>query len=273
MNAWARNDTKKVYARVRGGSGQYIEAVEPAATPEGTESAPGATPTSPRGWEPGIPSVRELAPSVIGGGLIPLGAYYLFRHAVSSDADALIIAGLFSAAWILVQFIRKRTFDPVGMIVLFGFAIGVLVSTLLGGNAYVLKIRDSVFTAIFGLACLVSLFSAKRPAIFYVGRFLSAGNDPERMAAYDELHELPTGQHTFRVLTLVWGIGLFLEASTRLILAAVLPTGIFLPLSGVNTGVWIGGMFLFTVRYTNRARALSQSILADEQPVPPAPTA
>jgi hypothetical protein len=225
-------------------------------------------------WEPGVPSVRSLLPSVLGGAVVPLSVYYLVRHHVRSDADALIIAGIFPAAWVLVQFIRQRRVDPIGAIVLFGFVVGVLVSTLLGGNAYVLKARDSVFTAVFGIACLVSLVAAKRPAIFYIGRFMSAGSDPERIAAYDGLHDLPGGERTFRLLTLVWGLGLLTEAATRLVLAAFLPTGTFLAVSPVISAVAIGGMFLFTVRYSNRARAQGVAALLEAEvalpPIPPA---
>jgi hypothetical protein len=133
----------------------------------------------------------------------------------------------------------------------------------------VLKARDSVFTAILGISCLVSLFAAKRPVIFYIGRFLSAGTDPDRIEAYDQLHDLPGGEHTFRVLTVVWGIGLLIEASSRLILAAFLPTGVFLGVSPAISAVCIGAMFAFTVRYTNQARAAAAEALG--QPEPPVP--
>jgi hypothetical protein len=222
-------------------------------------------------WEPGVPSIRTLAPSILGGAVIPLAVYYLVRRHVHTDAEALIIAGLFPATWVIVQFARQRRVDAIGAVVLIGFAIGVTTSTLLGGNAYVLKARDSAFTAVLGVVCLVSLVAAKRPAIFYIGRFLSAGNDPERTAAYDELHEVPGGQHTFRVLTLVWGIGLLTEASTRLVLAAFLPTGVFLAVSPVISAVCVGSMFLFTVRYSNRARAESAELMGEGQANPSIP--
>jgi hypothetical protein len=228
-------------------------------------------------YEPGVPSVRELAPSIVFGALVPLGVYYAVRHHVHSDAQALIIAGIFPVAWILFGVIRTRQFDFIGGIVLFGFVVGVVTSTLLGGNAYVLKARDSVFTAVFGLICIISVFLPGRPAIFYVGRYLSAGNDPEKKVAFDELHELPTGRRTFRILTMVWGVGLLIECSARLILAlpSVLSTGAFLAISPVVSGVCIGSMFIFTVIYSNRSRAQATALLLAEAespalPIPPA---
>lgn len=218
-----------------------------------------------------MPSIRNMLPSIIGGAVVPLTVYYLVRHHVHTDADALIIAGIFPAAWIVFQFVRERRIDPVGAVVLFGFAVGVGASTLLGGNAYVLKVRDSAFTALLGIACIVSVFAARRPLIFYIGRMLSAANDRERMAAYDKLHDLPGGQHTFRVLTLVWGVGLMIEASSRLVLAAFLPTGPFLAVSPCISGVCLGGMFLFTVRYANRARAHGAALLEEGQSYPSVP--
>jgi hypothetical protein len=243
--------------------------MEPPAATEGTGTegagdaaespAPEAPPDTPD-WEPGVPPLRDLLPSIIGGAVVPLAVYYLVRKHVHTDAQALIIAGVFPAAWIVIQFVRQRRVDPVGAVVLAGFAVGIATSTLLGGNAYVLKIRDSAFTVVFGLVCLVTLLTPGRPAIFYVGRYLSAGNDPDKVAAYDQLHDLPAGRHAFRVLTAVWGVGLIIEASSRLVLAAVLPTGIFLAASPTLSAVCLGSMFLFTVQYTKRTRRLALAL-------------
>ncbi len=60
----------------------------------------------------------------------------IVRKHVPSDTQALIVAGCFSVAYILVQFLRQRTVDVVGLAVLVGFVLGVITSTLLGGNAY-----------------------------------------------------------------------------------------------------------------------------------------
>ncbi len=230
----------------------------------GTEGAPAADPQ----WQPGVPSVREHLPSLVWGAALPIGVYFLVRAHVRTDVAALIIAGCVSAGWVVLQFVRQRKVDVVGVIVLAGFAVGVASSTLLGGNAYVLKVRDAFFTALFGVACVVTVFTHDRPAFFYVSRYFSAGNDPEKVSAFDRLHELPVGRRTFRVLSVVWGIGLVVEASFRLTLADVLPTGTFLAVSPFITAGVIGGLFAFTVLYTRRIQAEAAALVATMPPEP-----
>jgi hypothetical protein len=214
-------------------------------------------------WEPGPPSPRAFAPSVIGGAIVPLTVYYVVRHHVSSDQRALVIAGFFPAAWIVVQWARTRRLDPIGAIVLFGFVVGVGVSELMGGNAFVLKVRDSAFTVTFGVACLASLL-ARRPVMFHIGKAMSAGDDPRRRAAYDELWEIDEAQRVFRVITVVWAVGLILEASLRILLAAVLTTGVFLAVSPVIGFLSFGALGVFTGVYSARSRKRGEAELAEQ---------
>ena len=213
------------------------------------------------GWEPGPPSLRAVAPGLVGGAVVPLAVYYLIRSHVGSDTTALIIAGVPAAAWVALQWVRRRRIDPIGSIVLFGFVGGVVVSELVGGSAFVLKVRDSAFTSLFGLACLLSL-SWPRPLLFFVGRALSAGNDPAKLAAYEELWQMPTAPRTFRIITAAWGAGLIVEAAGRVLLARALATGPFLAVSPVLTAVVVGGLFAFTVWFARRARRLGERRLA-----------
>jgi len=213
-------------------------------------------------WEPGPPSLRALGPGAIGGGLVPLAVYAVVRPQVGGDAPALMIAGVPAAGWVLLQWARKRSIDPIGCIVLFGFVAGIITSVLLGGSAFVLKVRDSAFTALFGLACLASLL-APRPVMFFIGRALSAGTDEVKLAAYDELWTLPTAPRTFRIVTAAWGLGLLGEAALRVVLAEALPTAAFLAASPVLAGVVIGGLFAFTVWFSRRARRLGEAQFAE----------
>ena len=212
-------------------------------------------------WEPGAPSLRDVAPGVVGGALIPLAVYYSVRHHVHGDATALMIAGAPAAVWVATEWARKRRLDPIGCITLFGFVAGVTASLLLGGSAFVLKVRDSAFTCVFGLVCLASL-TRSRPLMFYVGRALSAGDNPEKVAAYEELWTMPTAPRTFRIITAIWGAGLLAEGSTRVALASLLPTGTFLAVSPMLAAVMIGGMFAFTVWFSRRARQLGEAEFA-----------
>lgn len=212
-------------------------------------------------WEPGAPSLRDVAPGVIGGAVIPLAVYYSVRHHVHGDATALMIAGAPAAAWVTVEWARKHRLDPIGCITLFGFVAGVTASLLLGGSAFVLKVRDSAFTCLFGVVCLASL-TRSRPLMFFVGRALSAGDNPEKVQAYEQLWTMPTAPRTFRIITAIWGAGLLVEGSARVALAAVLPTGTFLAVSPILAAVMIGGMFAFTVWFSQRARQRGEAELA-----------
>jgi len=213
-------------------------------------------------WEPGAPSLRAMAPSTIFGAAIPLAVYYVVRPHVGGDAPALMIAGAIPAAWVVVEWIRKRTLDAIGSITLFGFIAGIIASVALGGNAFVLKVRDSAFTALFGVVCLATLRMHK-PLMFHLGKALSAGDDPEKRSAYDELFDLPTARRTFLIITGVWGIGLIIEASARVLLAVSLPTGPFLAVSPILGGAFFGGLFVFTLWYSKVARARGEALLAD----------
>jgi hypothetical protein len=214
-------------------------------------------------WEPGAPSVRAVAPGAIGGAVVPLAVYYSVRPHLGGDAPALMVAGIPAAAWVAVQWVRQRRLDPIGSIVLFGFIAGVIASVALGGSAFVLKVRDSGFTCLFGLACLASLLRPK-PLMFYIGKALSAGNDPAKLTAYDDLWTMPTAPRTFRIITAAWGCGLIVEAGVRVILAAALPTGTFLAVIPVVTAVVIGGLFGFSVWFSKRARRIAEEIYAGE---------
>jgi hypothetical protein len=237
--------------------------MEPGSAPGAGEPGKRASAPTFDGWTPGIPSIREFLPSIVFGAALPIGVYFGVRSHVSTDVQALIIAGCFSVTWILIQFVRQRRVDFVGAIVLFGFAVGVVSSTLLGGNAYVLKVRDAFFTALFGIACVVTIYTHDRPALFYVGRYLSAGTDPAKVEAYNQLLEIETGRRTFRVLSVVWGIGLVIEASFRMVLAEALPTGTFLAVSPFITGTVIGSLFAFTVVYTKRTQLQAATLIAE----------
>lgn len=218
------------------------------------------------GWEPGAPNLRALAPSAVGGAAIPVAVYFLVRPHVHSDAPALAIAGIPACLWVAFEWVRKRAVDPIGVIVLTGFAIGLLVSWLLGGNAFVLKVRDSAFTACFGVICLLSL-RAERPMMFHIGKAMSAGVDPVKRDLYDRLWEATPSRAVFRILTTVWGLGLLVDAGVRVLVAAVLPTSVFVIVNPLLSACFLGGLFAFTMWFSRWARTRAESAMVLDVPV------
>src|SRR5580700_7289509 len=98
-STWARKVTGPMLRGRIGISGQYPRSMEPGGAGDAQRGA----------WRPGIPSIREFLPSLLFGAAVPIGVYFVVRHHVSSDTQALIIAGCFSVAYILIEFVRQRT--------------------------------------------------------------------------------------------------------------------------------------------------------------------
>jgi hypothetical protein len=117
------------------------------------------------------------------------------------------------------------------------------------GDATLLKIRESMITGVFGVICLVSLL-APRPTMFYMGRAFSTGGEPQRVAEFNELWDLPTVPRRFRVVTAVWGVGLVAEAVLRTVLALSIPTQDFLVISQIVNWSVLGGLLWFSVAST-----------------------
>ena len=218
-----------------------------------------------------MPRIREHLPSLVWGAALPIAVYFLVRHRVHTDGQALVVAGGFSGAWVVLQFARRRQVDLVGSAVLLGFALGVVSSVLLGGNTYVLKIRDAAFTRPSASPASSRSTRTTVPRSSTSPGTSRPGSDPAKVSAFDLLHEVPTGRHTFRVLSVVWGIGLVVEAAVRMVLAGLLPTGTFLAVSPFITASIIGSLFAFTVVYSKPAELEAAAFIPGLFPDPAEP--
>lgn len=198
-----------------------------------------------------VPSLRMLLPNLIVAGVFPVVGYALLRPHVDSDATALAIVLVFPVVEILYERIRRGRFEPIGIIAIVGITLGLIGALAFNGDATLLKVRESMLTGAFGVLCLLSL-AAPRPAMFYMGRMFATGGNRARMAEFEEIWALPTVPRRFRIVTLVWGVGLFGEAVFRTILALTIPTQTFLVVSQIVNWVVLGGLlwFSFHVNHT-----------------------
>ena len=208
-----------------------------------------------------VPSLRLLAPQLVVAGVLPVVAYALLRPHVASDATALAAVMVFPVAEIVFERVRHGRFEPIGIIALMGIAVGLVGALVFHGDATLLKVRDSLFTGVFGLVCLASL-GARGPAMYYLGRSFATGDDPAMVREFDTIWELPGVPRRFLFVTGVWGVTLVAEAVTRTALALTLPTQTFLVISPIlNWGV-IGALLWFSTWYTRRSerRVVAEAI-------------
>lgn len=216
-----------------------------------SDPQPAEPPTAPGSM---VPSLRMLAPNLVVAGILPIVAYAIVRPHVSSDAVGLALVLVFPVAEIVFERVRRGRFEPIGIIAMIGISLGLIGAVAFNGDATLLKVRESVLTGAFGVICLLSL-AAPRPAMWYMGRMFSTGGDPERVAEFNEIWVLPTVPRRFRIVTLVWGVGLVGEALFRTALAFTVPTQTFLVVSQIVNWAVLGGLLWYSFAMNRRGEA------------------
>jgi hypothetical protein len=149
-----------------------------------------------------------------------LAVRFLENHGLPT-VEAFALAALFPLASTLVDWVRRRRVEIVGLIVLVTMASGVAIALLTS------DVRFSVLKAapaygLFGLVCLCSL-AVRRPAMFHVARYFSTLGDAAAGQRFDALLERPDFVRAMRFLTLVWGIAAVAECVLGSSAAFLLP--------------------------------------------------
>lgn len=220
-------------------------------------------------------TMLSMAGSIVINIVLPILLYLaLKRYTAASDFLALVISGIPSMIDSIVGVIRRKRIDLLAGFVIASIAIS-LILIALGGSPKVYLVRESFFTAAFGLAYLVSLLF-KRPLAFHVARYFSTGNHPENIPWFDSLWQYPQFRHMMRVITVVWGIGFLFEAALRTVLVIVLSTVQFLLISPFVLYGIIAILLIWMLIYSRQGRkkgeALRQRMQA-EQNASPSPNA
>ncbi|HSZ91066.1 MAG TPA: VC0807 family protein [Acetobacteraceae bacterium] len=154
-----------------------------------------------------------------------LAVVILLRNDVG-PLTAYAAASLFPASSIVVSWLERHRFDPIGLGVLAGLASALLIAALTGDPRFGL-VRAVPAFAVFGLACFVSL-ATRRPLMFFVARAFAAGGDAERIAAWNARLAVPAFRHVMRRLTVVWGAGTLTHATLGVAVAFLLPASVAL---------------------------------------------
>jgi hypothetical protein len=189
---------------------------------------------------------RSLGVSLV----LPLIAIQVLLHRGFSPIVALAVAAIFPLAQMIYDALVTKRVGVISVVSLAGIVVGFGLS-FATGNALFALLKDSVFTGVFGLIFLGSLF-AKQPLTFRLNLDLAGSNAAARAAA-ETLWNIPAARASFRLMTAVWGIGLLFEAAARVVAALTLPLAVATGASPVIAIVVIGGLLAWTVFYA-RAR-------------------
>ena len=219
---------------------------------------PGPTATN-REW------LRSFAIIVIFDIAAPLVAYKWLRSAGLTAVNALLLSGVFPAIGVAIGAIRHRRLDVVGALVLAGILVGTVLG-LVSHSARLLLVEGSVPTAVFGAACLGSLWWAQRPLIYSF--FLELiGPDTARGRNMILFWEHPGFRRDVRVVTAVWGSAFLIEAALRVFVVYNTSTGTALAISKVTPFVFMGTLSVWTIAYSAyRKKRFERMAAAGELP-------
>jgi hypothetical protein len=190
---------------------------------------------------------------IIVSAVVPALVYQAARRFGLAEVPALALAAIPPAAVSVVGMVRRRTLDPIAVLVLLGLGVSAL-GLALGGGAKIVLIRESFFTGALGIACFLTLIAWPRPLMFYFGRYFSSQGDPEAMARYDAMWSIPQFRAVNRRITVVWGIAYLGEFVVRVVMALTLPTGVVLVTGPILLTAITAGTIAWTFSYVRRAR-------------------
>ena len=198
----------------------------------------------------------------------PLVVYRVCRAAGVSEVWSLVISGCPPAVGVLLDWLRWRTLEVVGAVVLAGIGVSVVLA-LVTEDPQIVLLESAAITAAFGVACLVSL-TRRRPLIFYFAQAFYGGrhsvDGAELDADYDRYTE---AQSYWRTVTTVWAVVYLIEAGAKAILVQRVSVGTALTYNRTVPWVVSGLLFAWTFWWGSRLSAQKPASNAPESPPPP----
>ena len=200
------------------------------------------------------PVIRSLFISlIINVGLPLLIIRLLTQYEHTTELTALSVAAVVPLLSTIVELARNRRLDIIAIFYLLGTLTSIL-AIFLGGDARLLIIRESFFTGVLGLVCLISLL-LPRPLMFYVGRQMFAGSDAVKVANFNAAWQNPRARFVHRLITTVWGCAFVGEFILRVIIAYTLPPTIAFGVGSTVLIIVTAATFIWMFAYIRRVQS------------------
>ncbi|MBV8848027.1 MAG: hypothetical protein JOZ16_00395 [Methylobacteriaceae bacterium] len=166
-------------------------------------------------------AVRLALPSLVLDLIMPVVVFFVLRAYGVSTLLAIVAGGAFPLLNVARGWFLSHKLEPVGMIAITCIAFGTAAS-MISGSVLIALLKDFVLMGSFGLVFLASAIATERPMMFYILRQFIAGSDPVRLQWWEGLWQHRQFRTGLRRVTIVWGLGLLVEASVGTALACLL---------------------------------------------------
>lgn len=169
-----------------------------------------------------------------------------------STVQVLLIAVAAGLVWAVFGLVRTRSVNAVSLCMIGGLVVGAVLTGMTGDPRFGVA-KDSIYTGVFGAALLLSL-AASKPLMFHLIRpFATRDNNPVDVEDWNRSWASPLFRRCMRVMTVAWGIGLLIEAGTRIVLVLTVSLNTASALSPVLTAVLLVTLMTWTGSYGRRA--------------------
>ena len=194
--------------------------------------------------------LRTLGLDIVG----PLVAYQLLRSAGLGEVWSLVLAGTLPGFGVALDYLRWRTVDVVGVVVLGGIGLSIVLAVVTDDPKIVL-LESAALTGAFGLACLLSL-AAHRPLIFYFGQAFYGGRHSAEGAEMDaDFDKYGEARFFWRTVTLVWGLTHIALAAALAAIVQASSTDTALTFNRTVPWILTGALIAWAVWWGERLRA------------------
>jgi hypothetical protein len=177
---------------------------------------------------------------------------FAFAQPHYGDVQALILSSIPPILWSIVEFARHRRIDALSMLVLLGIVLS-LVAVAGGGSARFLQLREKLVTVIIGFVFLGSALIGK-PLIYQLARAQMVRNSSSELEEFESLRSNKYFRRTMTVLTVVWGLGLLVDAAISIALVYTLSIKAYLAVNPFVSYGTTGALSLWTFLYVRQQR-------------------
>jgi hypothetical protein len=169
---------------------------------------------------------------------VPIGLYYVLRGLGTPSQNALVISSFVPGVSVITSLVRRRRPDSVALFMTLLILASAAVSLFVHDARFLLA-KDGWFTAAAGIWFLTTVRAA-RPVVFTLTRVLLEGRIGPRKVSWDVLWDrLPAFRRVWRVATVIWAVGLLVDAAVRVVMAYTLPIDVVPGLGALQYGIFM----------------------------------